>query len=436
VNTLHTLLERPGIHPASRMVRPPASVRRVGAALGSIVPALLLALLLVPWQQAALGTGRVIAFSPEDRQQTVEAPVSGRVERWLVREGEAVEPGQVLAEIVDVDPERLSRLVQGQEAAGEQMSIVEAQIRSYEAKLEAERAARDLAVAEAASKLRGLEQKRAGDQAEADIEALNATRLDALALEGIASTRDAEVGRMKRDQARAALAARDREIDAQRQALAKVRADADAKVATVQADLESARAKLNDAGQKQLEADTRVARQQAQRIVAPRAGVVLRLYGGPGGALVKEGDALLTLVPEARTQALELWVDGNDLPLVESGQQVRLMFEGWPAIQLPGFPGAQAGTFAGRLAFVDATDDGAGKFRVVVLPDADEPPWPDPDRLRQGVRVKGWILLGQVKLGYELWRRTNGFPPLPSVEKGDTSVPASAKKPRIPGSLK
>ena len=32
--------------------------------------------------------------------------------------------------------------------------------------------------------------------------------------------------------------------------------------------------------------------------------------------------------------------------------------------------------------------------------------------LRQGVRVNGWVLLGQVTLGYELWRIFNGFPPL------------------------
>lgn len=112
------------------------------------------------------------------------------------------------------------------------------------------------------------------------------------------------------------------------------------------------------------------------------------------------------------------------------------MFEGWPAIQLPGFPGASAGTYAGRLAFVDATDDGAGKFRVVVVPDPREPAWPDPVRLRQGVRAKGWVLLGRVSLGYELWRRMNGFPPLPSIEKDSAPLPAVSKKPRVPGELK
>ena len=36
---------------------------------------------------------------------------------------------------------------------------------------------------------------------------------------------------------------------------------------------------------------------------------------------------------------------------------------------------------------------------------------PDNRWLRQGVRANGWVLLNQVKLGFELWRQFNGFPP-------------------------
>lgn len=436
MNALHTLLMRPQVASTARRVSPSLSAQRTALLLAAALPLLLLLLVAMPWQQTALGTGRVIAFAPEDRQQSIEAPLTGRIERWLVQEGEVVEAGQPLVEILDVDPLRMERLKLGQQAANDQMQSVEDQIRSYEAKMLAEMSSRDLAVAEAQAKVRGLEQKRVGDLAEAEIETLNAARLETLSLEGIASQRDAEVARMKRDQAKAALLARDREIEAQRQALEKVRADAEAKIASAQADLEAARAKLTESTQKLVDAETRVARQQAQLVRAPRDGVVLRLHGGPGGSLAKEGDVLVTLVPEANAHAVELWVDGNDLPLLRAGQEVRLLFEGWPAVQLPGWPGASEGTFAGRLLFIDATDDGKGRFRAVVLPDEDSSDWPDPSRLRQGVRAKGFVLLGRVRLGYELWRRMNGFPPLPTIEKGDTTLPASQKKPRIPGELK
>jgi hypothetical protein len=68
------------------------------------------------------------------------------------------------------------------------------------------------------------------------------------------------------------------------------------------------------------------------------------------------------------------------------------------------------GTFGGTIAFVDAHDDGHGRFRVVVVPDEGSD-WPDGRYLRQGVRAHGWVLLDQVSLGFELWRQLNGFPP-------------------------
>jgi hypothetical protein len=124
------------------------------------------------------------------------------------------------------------------------------------------------------------------------------------------------------------------------------------------------------------------------------------------------------------------------MPLVQPGTAVRLLFEGWPALQVVGLPGAAEGTFGGRVAFLDATDDGNGRFRVVVVADADEGPWPEGTVLRQGVRAKGWFLLGEVRLGYEVWRRVNGFPPMPSVDKGGGANIPSSKKPRSPASLK
>ncbi|WP_426741182.1 hypothetical protein, partial [Pseudomonas aeruginosa] len=57
---------------------------------------------------------------------------------------------------------------------------------------------------------------------------------------------------------------------------------------------------------------------------------------------------------------------------------------------------------------IDPTDNGFGLFRVVIVPNE---PWPGTRFLRQGVRVHGWVQLGQVPLWYELWRQYNGFPP-------------------------
>ncbi len=433
---LHGLLDVPEESGVARLVRAPGSVRVVVRTLSIVLPVLVLLLLFMPWQQAALGSGRVIALAPAERRQVLDAPISGRVVAWHVREGQHVQAGDVLLELRDNDPLFLDRLENSEEVARSQVITLEDNVTAYTNKIEAAQLAMELEVAQLGAKLASLERKRVGVLSESDVESLQADRTATLVTEGIVSQREADIARLKRDKARAELEALDREIQAATQAQAKAKAQGAAKVASAQAEREAARAKLADQRRKLLDLEAKVSRQSAQKVVAPRDGVVLELQGGPVSEQVKAGDPLLTLVPDAAERAVELWIDGNDMPLIHDGEEVRLLFEGWPALQVIGFPGAGAGTFAGTLAYVDAADDGKGKFRIVVRPDPDAPPWPDSARLRQGVRAKGWVLLGRVPLGYELWRLIHGFPPLPpSIDKDAQRIP-SRKKPRSPVELK
>ena len=92
-----------------------------------------------------------------------------------------------------------------------------------------------------------------------------------------------------------------------------------------------------------------------------------------------------------------------------------------------GWPQLAIGTFGGEVVFVDAADNGKGQFRVVVGPSDDivdrgDGPvtvgWPDKDRwLRQGARANAWIMLNQVPLWFEIWRKINGFPPVITDEE-------------------
>ncbi len=182
-----------------------------------------------------------------------------------------------------------------------------------------------------------------------------------------------------------------------------------------------------DLSAKLAEIDTRISRQQSQDIRAPMDGFISKVFAGQGGSLVKQGDPLVTFVPEANSRVVEIWIDGNDAPLVHPGREVRIQFEGWPAVQVSGWPSIATGTFVGRVHMVDWMDDGSGKFRVLVKPEAGVP-WPTVDRLRQGVRVLGWIQLEQVTLGYEVWRRLNGFPPIRKDQPVASAESSGAKK--------
>ena len=158
--------------------------------------------------------------------------------------------------------------------------------------------------------------------------------------------------------------------------------------------------------------EVRLARQNNQLIRSPADGYLLEIKAGQGGQLVKQGQPLAVLVPDAETRAVELLIDGNDMPLLTVGRQVRLQFEGWPAVQFSGWPNVAVGTFGGIIGTLDAADDGQGRFRILVFENGNEiDKWPSSKYLRQGVQAKGWIQLDEVRLGYELWRIFNGFPP-------------------------
>jgi len=158
------------------------------------------------------------------------------------------------------------------------------------------------------------------------------------------------------------------------------------------------------------EAETKLSRQENQIIYAPKDGVILKVLAGDAATVVHLGDKLATFAPNLSDPAVEIYVSGNDIPLVVEGRKVRLQFEGWPIIQFSGWPSLAVGTFGGVISSVDSSISENGKFRAIVKKDKDEK-WPDERFLRHGAKAQGWILLNNVSLGYELWRQLNSFPP-------------------------
>jgi multidrug efflux pump subunit AcrA (membrane-fusion protein) len=425
--------------PAARLVPPPIGARRLARRLGFLFTVAMVVFVLAPWQQNVSGKGRVIAFAPEDRQQKVDAPVKGRIVQWFVREGEHIEEGDPIVEIKDNDPEYFERLRQARRSVETQLQVYEAQVAQLDGYVMALEEARDRAVEEAETEVSRAEQKvRAAMQkltaatAARKTAAINLERVQELFEKGIQSKRKLELAELKAtktqtdlEAARADLDAARRALDGKRAALANKRAEAEAKVENARASRGKAEAAVQDAQQKLVDYDTKLARQRTQLLTSPRDAFVLRVTKAPGQVQVKPGDVLAVLVPDTSDRVAEIYVDGNDAAIIAPGRKVRLQFEGWPAVQFAGWPSVAIGTFGGEVQFVDAADSGKGDFRIIVRPDQDDIPWPDPVFLRQGTRAKAWVLLDQVTLGYELWRRFNGFPP--AVEMAPTSRPGKTK---------
>lgn len=413
---------------ALHLVESPRVVRRIGRWVILLLVGAAFALLALPWQQTSRGTGRVVAFNPLERPQTIESPIYGRIVRWEpgIVEGARVRKDQPILEIRDIDPSRAERLAEQVQATKQKLMFAETKILTYGRQVKDLSDARGMLM-EAGRQLveearRKVEAERhAVEAAEAAVlqTRSNFERQKSLNEKGLTSGVALEKERRSYEEAEAKLKAAKQYVEAAEKYLSSKQAELGQKTLEAEAKVDSGRAYQQEAQgeaalmRKELaEVEGKQAQFESRVVVAPRDGVILRLMANENTEMLKAGDPLFTIVPEAADRAVELWVDGNDIPLVTPGREVRLQFEGWPAVQFAaGWPSAAFGTFGGQIAAVDGADNGKGKFRVIIRPLASET-WPSEQFLRQGARTNGWVLLNEVSLGYEIWRQLNGFPPV------------------------
>ena len=428
----------PFVLPAIAEVGKHSSYQRVTAVL---VVALILAsigMAFVPWQQNVPGVGKMIAWAPMERQQTIDAPVDGRLVKWYVVEGSAVKKGDPVAEMADLDPTLPARLQMERGAALERIRAISERekhladrIEQLEQSLKNEIAATDFRIQQARDRVRAAEQTLEAAVAKVTVSTQNLSRHRALLPKGLVSTRQLEVADADKNTADAELRRAKAQLEESQNFLRAVEVDrartinsGTAITRDARASRQSALSELASAQQALQPIEVRLNRQSTQTITAPVDGVIFRLDAQPGSAVVKTGDGIASIIPAVSQPVAEIRVSGNDMPLVAAGRKVRLQFEGWPAIQFAGWPSVAVGTFGGVVKLVDPTDDGQGQFRILVEPDPEDEPWPDSRFLRQGVKTKGWVLLNTVPLGFEVWRQFNGFPQAGSYDV----MPAKTKK--------
>ena len=405
------------------------------------------ALGFVPWQQTLRGRGQVVAFAPTERKQVVTALVGGQVRKWHVVEGSKVKIGDAIADIDDNDPDLsarldaqrrflLSRKRAAEEEVTEQNRAVEAQENAAGASVGAAKANRDAA----ALLVDVAKQTRKNNEFAVTFEQRRFEMFDKLFKDkqfgGLESELSRDEAKMRAD--RAATDVKRAEAEVKRADASLLTSDslilqADANglstVATTRRDLRRAEQNVFAVERELQEIDNRIERFKARFVKAPCDGVVFRISAdGQTGQFVKEGDELAVIVPDTTDRVVELMIDGADAPLIAAhmeqtgrGPHVRLQFEGWPGVQFAGWPSVATGTFGGRVRQIDPTDDGYGRFRILVEPEEmfDGDRWPEGLYLRQGNQAVGWVFLNRVTLGYELWRQLNGFPPVVAPKAPD-----------------
>jgi multidrug resistance efflux pump len=379
------------------------------------------ALCFLPWRQFISGNGRVIAFDPLERRINIEAQLSGRVKHLHVTEGQRVKMGDLIIEIQDNDPNLVSNLKAQREAIESRRDFALGRVESLIAQITQQEMAKRQAID-------GAEQRVAMAKIAFETAQLNFTRTQELYTKQLESQRNLELATLSRDSTSA-------EWKSAAASLKRTENDMDASISATHAAKGTALSEMAVAERDLSVLDIQISQNERQIVLSPRNGIVLNV-ATTDGTYLRPGSLICVIIPETDSRFAEILIDGNDMPLIQSrkdgqpGSPVRLAFEGWPAVQMIGWPQLAIGTFGGEVVFVDATDNGAGKFRVVVGPADDTVNrlngkgsvtvgWPEKDRwLRQGTRVNAWILLKQVPLWFEIWRQLNGFPPVVSNQDG------------------
>ncbi len=447
--------------PSLKLAKSSRIARRIGKCLLAL---LILAFVLVafaPWQQSVTGSGNVMAYTPGERPQIIETPTEGRAVEWGegIFENAHVKKGQLIVKIQDIDEmylfrlesqekattdrvESMRRLLKANEqSAASALSVVDSansQLKAYREVKTQVIASADAGIESAKNKITAAEREL--DEHKAALAQIQAdyNRQKILFDEQITSQLKFQESERKLKEVQAKVGKAQAYVASAKNDLIEKQRNREAKAQKAQAEIEYASAALNKANadtakansevakaqsevqkatEELLKLQTQVARQRNQEVRAPIDGFLTEISPNVGGRILKKGEKLCVIVPDTSDRAVQLWLDGNDAPLVEPGRHVRLQFEGWPAVQFAGWPSVAVGTFGGEVISVDATDNGRGKFRILILPDESQNEWPQDRFLRQGVRANGWVLLNQVPLWYEIWRNMNGFPPVVSMDE-------------------
>lgn len=426
----------------------PRMARNVSRWLTGILSVMVLALFL-PWTQNIQGKGKLTTLQPDQRPQTIHSTIAGRIETWYVNEGDTVRKGDTIVFLSEIKDDYFDPLLV--DRTGEQIVSKQGAIRSYGLKADALsdqmtalRAAQELKIRQAEAKLAQAKNKVNIDSTELiaqqiamQIAETQFRRWDTLYTAGIKSRTEWEDKRNKQQEAMAKYIGQVNKLELSRNELlnarlelSNVRNEYAEKIAKSESDRQSA---LSD----QFDTEAQVAKMENQRtnyerrvqfryITAPQDGLVNKALKPGIGETVKEGEAIVSILPLHYQIAAEIFVRPVDLPLLYKGAPVRLEFDGWPAIVFSGWPGASFGTFGGKVYAIEANLSENGSYRVLVEPDPLDEPWPA--ALRIGSGANGFALLSNVSLWYELWRQLNGFPPDFYTPSTDTASKEGGKK--------
>jgi multidrug resistance efflux pump len=389
--------------------------------------------LFLPWTQNITSNGIVTTLKPNQRPQTIQSQIPGRVEEWFVQEGDYVKKGDTILRISEIKIDYFDdRLI---ERTNDQINAKSSSVVAYQSKIDALkrqivalRQDQKLKLRQSQNKLLQSRLKSQSDSIDFEAAKINAIiakkqydRTMTLAKDGLKAVKDVEEKNLKLQETNAKLIAQENKlltslnniINSQIE-VSRIRTSYVDKISKAESDLYTAKSSYLDTqvqvSKLQNSQSNYTKRNTLMYVTSPQNGYINKAIIGGIGETFKEGQELLGIMPAHYELAVETFVSPNDLPLLHIGEKVRVQFEGWPAIVFSGWPNQSYGTFGSTVVAIQNFTSPNGKYRVLLAPDeTDNHLWPEAIRIGSGARTIA--LLEDVPIWYELWRQINSFPP-------------------------
>lgn len=393
---------------------------------------LFIILMFLPWTQTIKGNGKVTTLKPNQRPQEINSLIPGKINKWYVKEGDMVEVGDTLlliSEIKDdyLDPNLIDRTEEQIGSKAGSIAYYNSKAGQIDNQMNALLEARILKLSQIRNKIEQAKLYIVSDsialvaaKSELEIATLQFKRQEELYNQGLKSLTELEQRKQKLQDVKAKqiiaqnkfINAKNDLINAQLELLSTEK-EYNEKIAKVNSDKYST---LSDAVNAQGEIAKLANKKQNYQIrnsfyyiLAPQAGQITKTIKAGIGEVIKDGEILIAITPKIFDKAVEMYIEPIDLPLISKGNKVSIQFDGYPAIVFSGWPNRSYGTFDGKVISVDNNISENGKFRILITENNLKKPWPT--NLKLGAGIKGFALLNDVAIGYEIWRKLNGFPP-------------------------
>ncbi len=396
-----------------------------------IIIALLLLILFLPWTQNIKSKGNITTLKQEQRPQNINALIPGKIDQWFVKEGDFVLKGDtilILSEIKEdyLDPNLIGRTQNQLDAKEGSIEFYKGKITSTQLQISNLKEAKRLKIDQLKNKALQLENKLIGEKAELEanqneVQLLKNQYERQLKMyeEGLVSQTQLQQRSIVFQNAMAKLTITENKIAQTNQEIINNRIEQNSveqeyteKVNKAEGDnfqnLSQIASTQSDVAKLQNQVSNYTIRNSRYVVTAPQDGQVIQANKAGIGEILKEGESIALIVPNALEYAVEMYVNPVDLPLVDIGQTVRFTFDGFPAIVFSGWPEQSYGTFSGKVVAYENAIGENGKYRVLVAEDRAYKKWPK--ELRIGAGAKSILLLKDVPIWYEIWRNINGFP--------------------------